>query len=338
MPDLVAPPHDAVRSRPLELNAAPPPTRETPLGPVVLSFERVSKWHGPVLGLNHLTLDLRPGITGLVGHNGAGKSTLLNLAAGLTRPDLGRVTVEGVDAWQPAAKRHLGFVPELDAFPEDLSGRGFLIAMARLHGYSHTEAHDRVDESLVLVGMHDRAARPLAGYSKGMRQRIKLAQALLHDPPLLLLDEPLNGIDPVGRREMLALFQDLAERGKCLLISSHELDALERLTDHVAILTAGRLAAVGAVAQIRELLDDHPHAVRIHCDQTLVVAQRLLDWDNVLGLDRDGDGLTVRVRQPAVFFKRFGALVREEQLEITRLETLDDRAHDVLGYLLGGRR
>lgn len=339
MPDLASPPHDAVGSRPIGVSAASP-LREAavPLGTVVLSFERVSKWHGPVLGLNQVTLDLRPGITGLVGHNGAGKSTLLNLAAGLTRPDLGRVTVMGIDAWLPEAKRHLGFVPELDAFPEDLSGRAFLVAMARMDGLDWRSARRRVDDTLVLVGMFEHAKRPLAGYSKGMRQRIKLAQALLHDPPLLLLDEPLNGIDPIGRREMLSLFQLLAERGKCLLISSHELDSLERLTDHVAIMAAGRLAAVGAVAQIRELLDDHPHAIRVGCDRPAAIAGRLLEWDNVLGLDRDADGLTVRVRQPRVFFQRFGALVREEQLEITRLETLDDKAHDVLGYLLGGRR
>jgi ABC-2 type transport system ATP-binding protein len=339
MPDLASPPYDSARDRPLGvITAAPQGEMPAPLGPVVLSFERVSKWHGPVLGLNQVTLDLRPGITGLVGHNGAGKSTLLNLAAGLTRPDLGRITVQGLDAWLPDAKRFLGFVPELDAFPEDLSGRRFLVTMARLDGLDAATARRRADDALSLVGMHDRAERPLAGYSKGMRQRIKLAQALLHDPPLLLLDEPLNGIDPVGRREMVALFRLLSERGKCLLISSHELDALERLTDQVAILASGRLAAVGAVAQIRELLDDHPHTVRVGCDRAVVVARRLLEWDNVLGLDRDPDGLTVRVRRPRLFFERFGVLVREEQLEITRLETLDDRAHDVLGYLLGGRR
>lgn len=336
MPDLAPPPDAATRNRPLELTSPASPTTPTEraLGPVVLSFDRVSKWHGPVLGLNHVTLDLRPGITGLVGHNGAGKSTLLNLAAGLTRPDLGRVTVAGVDAWVPAAKRRLGFVPELDAFPEDLTGRRFLRAMAKLHGFSRAEADDRAEQALALAAMTDRADRPLAGYSKGMRQRIKLAQAILHDPPLLLLDEPLNGIDPVGRREMIALFQDLAGRGKCLLISSHELDALERLTNHVAILAGGRLAAVGAVAQIRELLDDHPHAIRLDCDQILDVAHRLLEWDNVVGIDRDDKGLTLRVHHPARFFERLGVLVREEQIEVTRLETLDDRAHDVLGYLL----
>lgn len=339
MPDLASSPHVAAGDRSLGVAFAPDVPRSTPaaLAPVVLSFERVSKWHGPVLGLNQVTLDLRPGITGLVGHNGAGKSTLLNLAAGLTRPDLGRVTIRGIDAWLPEAKRELGFVPELDAFPEDMSGRGFLVAMARLSGMSSANAKRRAEETLELVGMNARADRPVGGYSKGMRQRIKLAQGLIHDPPLVLLDEPLNGIDPVGRREMVALFQRLASDGKCLLISSHELDALERLTDQVAILTGGRLAAVGPVAQIRELLDDHPHAIRVDCDQAVTLAKRLLAFDNVLGLDRDETGLTVRVRHPREFFAQFGGLVREEQLEITRLETLDDGAEDVLNYLLGGR-
>ena len=329
MPDLVATPAASTRSRPLDLSA---PASLT-VAPVLI-FDRVSKWYGPVLGLNQVSLELRPGITGLVGHNGSGKSTLLNLAAGLLRPELGQVTVAGLDAWSPAAKRQLGFVPELDAFFEDQSGRHFLNTLARLGGMSRPEARDRVGAVLDLVGMTEHANRALAGYSKGMRQRVKLGQALLHDPPLLLLDEPLNGIDPVGRRELVALFRLLAEQGKCLLVSSHELDALERLTEQVAILTGGRLAAVGPVARIRELLDDHPHTLRVGCDQPTLLARRVLEWDNVLGLDRADDGLTVRVRQPRLFCERLGALVREEQLEIARLETLDDSTEDVLGYLL----
>jgi ABC-2 type transport system ATP-binding protein len=331
MPDLVATPVAPVGSRSLELTI---PIVVPQAKDAVLVFDRVSKWYGPVLGLNQVSLELRPGITGLVGHNGAGKSTLLNLAAGLLRPELGRVTVAGLDAWSPAAKWHVGFVPELDSFFEDMSGRAFLETLARLGGMKRSQARLRVGETIELVGMQDHANRSLAGYSKGMRQRIKLAQALLHDPPLLLLDEPLNGIDPVGRRELVALFRLLAERDKCLLVSSHELDALERLTDHVAILTGGRLAAVGPIARIRELLDDHPHTLRIGCDRPMVLAQRLLLWDNVLGLDRENDSLVVRVRQPRLFCERLGTLVREEQLEVSRLETLDDSTEDVLGYLL----
>src|SRR5262249_30610243 len=178
--------------------------------PPVLLFDHVSKWYGPVIGLNQVTLELRPGITGLVGHNGSGKSTLLRLAAGQIRPDLGSVCVAGHDAWTAAAKRHLGYCPEQDTFYEDWSGRRFLEGMASLSGYAKAEARRRTESTLALVGMDERADRPLAGYSKGMRQRIKLAQALLHDPALLLLDEPLSGIDPIGRRESIVLFQELA--------------------------------------------------------------------------------------------------------------------------------
>src|SRR5262249_18450755 len=168
-------------------------------GSPVLLFERVSKWYGPVIGVNQVTLELRPGITGLVGANGAGKSTLMRLAAGQVRPDLGRVTVLGRDARSTPARLGTGYCPEVDAFYEEMSGRQFGRTMARLCGYPGREARRRAEEALHLVGMADRSDRRLRGYSKGMRQRIKLAQALLHDPTLLLLDEPLTGIDPVRR-------------------------------------------------------------------------------------------------------------------------------------------
>src|SRR5207302_7040277 len=170
-------------------------------------FEQVSKWYGPVIGVNQVTLELRPGITGLVGANGAGKSTLLRLATGQLRPDLGQVHVFGIKAWTAAAKRHVGYCPEVDAFYEEMSGRQFIVAMARLCGYPRAEAEHRSESVLRFVGMADRADRKLGGYSKGMRQRIKVAQSLVHDPKILILDEPLSGVDPVGRQEFLELFR-----------------------------------------------------------------------------------------------------------------------------------
>ena len=188
--------------------------------------------------------------------------------------------------------------------------------------------------------MGDRADRKLRGYSKGMRQRIKLAQALLHDPELLILDEPLSGIDPIGRQELLELFQSLAAQGKCLLISSHELEALEKLTNHVAIMARGRVAAVGTLPQIRDLLDDHPLSVRIESDRARDVARLLLAIPEVLGVDVDekdkAPGLVVKARNPKRFFETLGRIVIEEQLEIRRVEPLDESAHAILGYLLGG--
>ncbi len=293
-----------------------------------------------MIGVNQVTLELRPGITGLVGHNGSGKSSLLRLAAGQTRPDLGRVLVKGHDAWTASAKLHVGYCPELDIFYEEMSGRRFVETMGRLGGLSRSEARRRTGAILDQVGMNERADRPIGGYSKGMRQRIKLAQALLHDPPLLLLDEPLSGIDPIGRRESIHLFKELAEQGKCLLISSHELDELEKLTDHVAIMASGRIAAVGTLTTIRDLLDDHPLSIRIRCEQHRRLATLLLECEDVVGLDRvaGDEGLIVRARNPRRFFRKLTDLVIEEGLEINHLETLDESTQDVLGYLLGGRR
>src|SRR5437868_7003516 len=264
MPDLHEPAHPSRRSGSVDESVGhkpssvaqetPHPVRDeesraadypVPAGEPPLLFEHVSKWYGPVIGVNQVTLELRPGITGLVGSNGAGKSTLLRLAAGQLRPDLGTVTVCGHDAWGAEARRHVGYCPDVETFYEEMSGRQFIEAMARLCGYPGIEARRRTEKVLEIVGMADRATRRLRGYSKGMRQRIKLAQALVHDPELLLLDEPLSGIDPIGRREFISMLLHLAGQGKCLLVSSHELEELEKLTDRVAIVARGRIAAVG---------------------------------------------------------------------------------------------
>jgi ABC-2 type transport system ATP-binding protein len=301
-------------------------------------LDHVSKWYGPVIGVNQVTLELRAGITGLVGPNGAGKTTLMRLATGQLRPDIGSVRLRGQDAWDTRAKRHVGYSPDLDSFYEEMSGRQFVESMARLCGYSRREARDRTEDTLRLVGMTEQAGRRLRGYSKGMRQRIKVAQALVHDPDVLILDEPLSGIDPIGRQEFLTLFHDLAERGKCLLISSHELEELEKLTEHVAVMTQGRIAAVGTLAQIRELLDHHPLSILIATDQPRNLAGALLVMEDVVGVDLGTrDTLVVRARNPRRFFQNLASLVLEENYEVRHLETLDESAHAILGYLLGVR-
>jgi ABC-2 type transport system ATP-binding protein len=319
---------------------APAPSRRfAPTAPPLILFDRVSKWYGPVIGVNQVTLELRPGIMGLVGANGAGKTTLMRLATGQLRPELGSVRVRGHDAWRAEAKQYVGYSPDVDAFYEDMSGRQFIEAMARLCGFPRGEARRRTDEVLELVGMTRDADRRLRGYSKGMRQRVKVAQALVHDPDVLILDEPLSGIDPVGRQEFLALFRELARRGKCLLVSSHELEELEKLTDHVAVMAQGRIAAVGTLAQIRELLDDHPLSILVATDQPRQLAGALLAMPDVVGVDLgERDSLVVRARNPRHFFRDFAGLVLEEHYDIQHLETLDDSAHAILGYLLGGRR
>jgi len=308
-----------------------------PRAPLLL-FEHASKWYGSVLALNQVTLELTGGITGLVGANGAGKSTLLKLATGQLRPTLGKVSIRGIDAWNWRARRLVGYCPDNDALYEDLSGRRFVWQMARLCGFDRGEATRRTETALEQVGMSERADRKLQGYSKGMRQRIKLAQALLHDPELLVLDEPLAGIDPIGRQELLELFQRLAAQGKCLLISSHELEALEKLTNHVAIMARGRIAAVGTLQQIRELLDDYPVSVRIAVEQPREMARLLMDLPDAVAVEVDAksSSLVVKARNPKRFFAAFGRLAVAERIEVHSLEPLDESAHAILGYLLGG--
>jgi ABC-2 type transport system ATP-binding protein len=357
MPDLLDPANPGRGNREITASALPPATSNghvavTPApgiehavlriptsAPPLLLFDRVTKWYGHVIGVNQVSLELRSGITGLVGSNGAGKSTLLRLATGQLRPSIGAVTVRGRDAWLAAAKRHVGYSPDVDAFYEDMSGRQFVLAMARLCGFTAREAARRTDECLDVVGMAGRADRALRGYSKGMRQRVKLAQALVHDPDLLILDEPLGGIDPIGRLEMIELFRDLAREGKCLLVSSHELEELEKLTDHVAVMARGRIAAVGTLPQIRDLLHNHPLAIRIDSDDPRRLARELLGFPEVAGVEfRHEGGCIVHARQPRTFFQHLAQLVIEEDFDIRHLETLDESAQAILGYLLGSSR
>src|SRR5437660_2652066 len=317
MPDLLEPADPSRRNSALEKSAARSPSsvintgdkpsidyglRTSEYGPSkapLLLFEQVSKWYGPVIGVNQVTLELRPGITGLVGANGAGKTTLMRLATGQLRPDLGRVLVRGHRAWDAQAKRCVGYSPDADRFYEEMSGHQFVESMARLCGFPRREARLRTGEVLELVGMAGQSSRRLRGYSKGMRQRIKVAQALVHDPDVLILDEPMSGIDPIGRQDFQALFRALAARGKCLLVSSHELEELEKLTEHVAVMANGRIAAVGTLVQIRELLDDHPLAIRIASDQPRQLAGHLLAMPDVVGVELGDQAVfIVRLRHP----------------------------------------
>ncbi len=332
-----------ITDTPLTPSAVAPSPQPRPFpvvsGPPVLVVDRASKWYGPVLGVNQVTLELRGGITGLVGHNGAGKTTLLRLATGQLRPDIGTVTVLGHDAWSEPGKRLVGYCPDIDAFYEEMSGEQFVYTMGRLCGYDHAEARRRTAIALETVGMTGRADRSVRGYSKGMRQRVKMAQALLHDPKLLILDEPLSGIDPVGRQEFVALYLKLAEQGKCLLVSSHELDELEKLTEHVAVMARGRIAAVGTVRQIRDLLDDQPLSIRLDADQPRRLAGALMALEEVVGVElNEGITLTVKARNPRKFFRELTTLVLEEGHEVRHVETLDESAEAILGYLLGGQR
>ncbi|MGD9645968.1 MAG: ABC transporter ATP-binding protein [Pirellulales bacterium] len=298
-----------------------------------LTFEHVTKFYGPVIGVNDITCRIGPGITGLLGANGAGKSTLMKLASGQLRPDLGEVRIGDHRAWSAAAKASIGFSPDINTFYEEMTGREFVTNMARLNGYPAREARDRAEFALAEVGMVERGDRRIGGCSHGMRQRIKLAQALVHDPPILLLDEPMTGIDPGGRRDLSRLLVALAERGKTILVSSHLLVEVEQLTDSMLMIARGRIVASGTLSEVRGLIEDQPFAVRIVARPVRQLAAQLAELPEVQSLDFQDDVLTVRTLTPVRFYTALGQIALGDEIEIERFETLDLGADAVFNYL-----
>jgi ABC-2 type transport system ATP-binding protein len=233
-------------------------------------FDNVSKFYGEVLGVNRVTLALPPGVTSLVGPNGSGKTTLLNLMTGLVRPSRGRVSVLGMSPSDPELfGRRVGYCTQVDAFPNGASGRSLIRGWLRLSGLDRAVADSTAAEALERVGMTEAADRKLAGYSKGMRQRIRLALALCHRPEILVLDEPLNGLDPMARAESLALFQGLAKEGLHVVVSSHILHEVDRISDHVVLLSHGYVVAEGQIHGVRSEVKEHPMQILVRCTRPI---------------------------------------------------------------------
>ncbi|MFO1092640.1 MAG: ABC transporter ATP-binding protein, partial [Planctomycetaceae bacterium] len=302
-------------------------------------FRNVTKWYGPVIGVNDISVTLGPGITGLLGPNGAGKTTLIKLLTGQLHPSLGKVLVGGHQAFSAIAKRRLGYCPDVDTFYEEMSGRRFVQTMARLHGMDARTARERSDAALEQVGMADRADRRLRGYSKGMRQRIKLAQALIHNPDLLIVDEPLNGVDPVGRRELMDLFRRFRDQGKAVLVSSHILDEMETLADRVVFMGRGRIVAIGTLPEIRNMLDEYPLHIRIRAPRVREVAVELVQWPLVRSVAlRTDEELSAEVLRPDEFFRQFAGYVAVSAAEINALETTDVSAEAIFEYVMSSSR
>ena len=281
----------------------------------IIEFSGASKWYGNVIGLNKLTLRIPQGVTGLLGPNGAGKSTLLQLATGQLRPSQGTVKVFGHTVWNNTAlMRQIGLCPEQDAFWEWMTGFEFVRTCARLSGLGLREAAGAAEKSITTVGMTEYMNRAIRGYSKGMRQRTKLAQALVHEPRVLFLDEPFSGTDPLARHDLLTVIRNIGAAGRSVLVSSHVLHEVQALTPNIVLLHRGRLVAEGHVREIRALIDKHPHRIVLVCDDYRTLAAKVIRWDDVEGvkmLGRDS-GLLVETRQPDVFYGRLPALATED--------------------------
>jgi ABC-2 type transport system ATP-binding protein len=302
-----------------------------------VEFHEVSKWYGNVIGLNRLSLRVPPGVTGLLGPNGAGKSTLLQLATGQLYPSQGAVRVLGRPAWNnPRLNRFIGLCPEQDAFYEWMTGMDFVRTCARLSGMGRAEAREAAAQALETVGMTPHRNRALRGYSKGMRQRTKLAQALVHDPDVLFLDEPMTGTDPVARRDIMDVIHRLAGEGKSALVSSHVLHEVEALTQNIVLLNRGRLVAQGHVREIRDLIDKYPHHIVLVSDDYRRLAARLLAWEDVEGVRvlAKQSGVMVETRSPDAFYRRLPELSLGEGPAIREVYSDDDNLEAVFKYLV----
>jgi ABC-2 type transport system ATP-binding protein len=306
-----------------------------------IRFENVSKFYGEVLGVNQVDLTIGPGITGLVGPNGAGKSTMMNLMTGLLAPSEGRVTVLGIPTDRPEELfRKVGYCSQYDAFPPGLSGYEFIYSYLRVHGLRHAEADAMTWSALDLVSLTDAARRRVAGYSKGMRQRVRLAQALAHDPQVLILDEPLNGLDPMARAEVAALFRERAERGGHLLISSHILHEVDVLADRVALLDGGYVVAEGEVDDVRIEMEEHPIQVLVRCDRAKEVASRLFLQDHLVEilLNDDGRGFLARTRKAGHFYQQLQEIVLGLEINVRKVRLADSDVRAVYQYLIEDER
>ncbi len=302
----------------------------------VVTADHLSKWYGQVIGLNDVSVEVGPGITGLLGPNGAGKSTLLKLVTGQLRPSKGGVRVLGEPIWgNPRLFFRLGFCPEQDAFYERMTGMEWVTALVGLNGLSESEAAEAARSALDTVDLLDAADRKIGGYSKGMRQRVKLAQAIAHDPELLVLDEPLAGMDPIARRKVIRLIKDRAARGRSVLVSSHILHEIEAMTATILLMHNGRILAEGNIHTIRDLIDEHPHKVRVRAGDPRGLARGLIAHDDVLKLQFEDGAVVLETDRPDAFYGRLTEAAATGALgEIHEVSSPDDNLQAVFDYLV----
>ncbi len=303
----------------------------------LIQCENLTKLYGLVLGVNDVSLSLPRGVHGLLGPNGAGKSTFLKLITGQLQPTGGTIQVLGEPPWNNAALFHrVGVCPEQDAFYDFMTGAQFVETLCSLNGYPREEARARARKSLERVSMSDRADRKINTYSKGMRQRTKLAQALAHDPEFLILDEPLSGLDPQGRYDMVQIIRQLGREGKSIIISSHILHEVETMTDDFLLITSGRVLAAGNVHEIRDLMDDYPHRITVRSDRIKELARELIAEMPLAGLELDTErnALTLLTHRPGDFYQKFPSLVVSGKFVVSEITSQDDNLDAVFKYLL----
>ena len=302
-------------------------------------FKDVSRFYGEVLGVNRVTFELQPGITSLVGPNGSGKSTLMNLMFGLLRPTRSEITVFGHSPYKPEKIfSRVGYCAQYDRFPRGSTGNDFIHSILRIRGFSEDEARKQTARAAEMVGLTDAMHRKVAGYSKGMRQRIKLAQAISHKPDLLVLDEPLNGLDPLARADMIALFRQLAGHGAHIMVSSHILHEVDMISDQVIMIHGGYVVAEGQIQSVRSEMSDHPVQMLIRCSRMKELAAELVRTDQVIEIkiQPENQALLLKVTDIEAFHENFHKAVRKTGAEIETIIPADENAQSIYEYLING--
>jgi ABC-2 type transport system ATP-binding protein len=302
----------------------------------IVETDHLSKWYGQVIGLNDVSLAIGAGVTGLLGPNGAGKSTLLKLITGQLKPSKGSVRILGEPVWgNPGIYLRMGLCPEQDAFYDRMTGHEWVTALLRLHGLGEREAADTAMSALEQVDLQEAANKRIGAYSKGMRQRVKLAQALAHQPELLVLDEPLSGMDPLARRKTIRLLRAWAAMGRHVIVSSHILHEVESLTSNILLMHHGRVLAEGNVHQIRDLIDEHPHTVCLRSTHSRALATTLVADDDVLSVRFDEDAVFVQTAKPDAFYARVTEMAASNGGGgIYEITSPDDNLQAVFEYLV----
>jgi ABC-2 type transport system ATP-binding protein len=301
---------------------------------IMIECDHAAKWYGQVIAVNDVSLSLAPGVTGLLGPNGAGKSTLLKMMVGQLRPSKGVVKVLGEPIWgNRRVLRKIGYCPEHEGTYEDLSALELTTFLTELHGIARADARARAEKALAQVDLTSAMHRRLGEYSKGMRQRAKLAQVLAHDPEVIFLDEPLTGCDPLARVRILDIIKQLADDGRSVIVSSHVLHEIETMTSQIVLIHKGQVRAEGDVHAIRALIDAHPHKVRVECDQPRALARALVTAEHVLGVSVDGEALVIDTREPDRLYPAIPEAARGAGVYIRALTSPDDNMAAVFKYL-----
>lgn len=307
----------------------------------IVVADHCSKWYGQVLGVSDVSWRLDGGIVGLLGPNGAGKSTLIKMMGGLLAPSRGTLTVYGHSPFHDVGVRgRIGYAPEHEQTWDELTALELVTAMARLAGVPSGAAPQRAKDALAHMGMQNAMHRRVRGFSKGMRQRTKLATALVHDPDFLLLDEPLTGVDPVARVDIVDRIKQLGAAGKTVVVSSHVLYEIEALTSDIVVIHRGQVLAEGNVYEIRKLIDRHPHRIRVECDQPRALAAALAREAHVARISFERSSVLIETVDPDRCYEQVAGIVVDERLAVTALSSLDNNLGAVFDYLTsdGGRR